>query len=54
MTLERIFNNHTSTTLEDIIQSIVNEKIDALISEYYDNSIVNSTDSSDLEGGEVA
>lgn len=54
MTLERIFNNQTSITLEDIIQSIVTEKIDALIAEYYDKGMVNSTDSSDSRGGKVA
>jgi SUMO ligase MMS21 Smc5/6 complex component len=49
MTLERIFNNTTSITLEDIFQSILNEKIDALINEFYDNNKVNFADSSKEE-----
>ncbi|WP_363550385.1 hypothetical protein [Caldifermentibacillus hisashii] len=54
MTIERIFNNQSTITLEDIIQSILNEKIDSLIREFYDNNKVNSTDSSDKKGEEVA
>jgi len=54
MTLERIFNNQSPITLEDIFQSILNEKIDALIKEFYDNTKVNSTDSSHEKGEDVA
>lgn len=53
MTPERIFNDQSPITLEDIYKSILNEKIDALIKEIYDNK-VNSTDSSDKKGEEVA
>jgi len=49
MIIERIFNNESSTNLEDIFQSILSEKIDALISEFYDNNKVNSTDSNEEE-----
>ncbi|WP_175618828.1 hypothetical protein [Virgibacillus halodenitrificans] len=49
MTLERIFNNKTTITLEDIFQSILNEKIDARIKEFYDYNKVNSADSSKEE-----
>lgn len=49
MNLERIFNNQSPITLEDIFQSIVNEKIDALIKEFYDYNMVNSADSSKEE-----
>ncbi|SLL31596.1 Uncharacterised protein [Mycobacteroides abscessus subsp. abscessus] len=54
MTIERIFNNQSPITLEDIFQSILNEKIDALIKEFYDNTKVNSTDSSNKKGEDVA
>lgn len=54
MKIERIFNKESSITLEDILQSILNEKIDSLIKEFYDNNKVNSTDSSDKKGEEVA
>ena len=54
MKIERIFNEESSITLEDILQSILNEKIDSLIKEFYDNNKVNSTDSSDKKGEEVA
>lgn len=54
MTLERIFNNQSPITLEDIFKSILNEKIDTLIKEFYDNTKVNSTDSSNEKGEDVA
>ncbi|MGG3716699.1 hypothetical protein [Heyndrickxia ginsengihumi] len=54
MTPERIFNDQSPITLEDIYKSILNEKIDALIKEFYDKNMVNSTDSSDEKGEEVA
>lgn len=54
MTPERIFNDQSPITLEEIYKSILNEKIDALIKEIYDNNKVNSTDSSDKKGEEVA
>ncbi|MEC2289823.1 hypothetical protein [Bacillus licheniformis] len=54
MTPERIFNDQSPITLEDIYKSILIEKIDALIKEIYDNNKVNSTDSSDKKGEEVA
>lgn len=54
MTIERIFNTKSPISLEDIFQSILNEKIDALIEEFYDSNKVNSTDSSDTKGEKVA
>ncbi|WP_175987056.1 hypothetical protein [Bacillus sp. Marseille-Q1617] len=54
MRIERIFNNQSPFTLEDIFQSILNEKIDALIKEFYDSNKVNSTDSSNKKEEEVA
>lgn len=47
MKIERIFNNQSSVTFKDIFQSIINEKIDTIVKEFYDNTNkVNSTDSS--------
>lgn len=47
MKIERIFNNQSSVTFKDIFQSIINEKIDTIVKEFYDNTDkVNSTDSS--------
>lgn len=54
MNIERIFNNQSKITLEDIFKSILNEKIDVLIKEIYDDNKVNSTDSSNKEGENVA
>lgn len=54
MKIERIFNNQSPVNLEDIFQSILNEKIDTIVKEFYANtSKVNSTDSS-RKGEEVA
>ena len=54
MKIERIFNNQSSVTFKDIFQSIINEKIDTIVKEFYDNTNkVNSTDSS-MKGEEVA
>ncbi|MCU9614347.1 MULTISPECIES: hypothetical protein [Bacillaceae] len=55
MKIERIFNNESPITLEDIFTSILNEKIDDLIKEFYDNNdIETSTDSPKEKGEEVA
>jgi hypothetical protein len=53
MKIERIFNSETSINLENILYSIINEKIDSLIAESYANDKVNSTVSSS-KGGNVA
>ncbi|MFN7251514.1 MAG: hypothetical protein ACK4M9_12070 [Anaerobacillus sp.] len=53
MKIERIFNSEPSITLENILKSIINEKIDSLIAESYANDKVNSTVSSS-KGGNVA
>lgn len=45
MNIERCFNNHTSLTLQQIIQSLIEEKIDTLIAEYYYQDKVNTTTS---------
>lgn len=49
ITIERIYNTQSTITLKDIYQSILNEKVDALISASYDNDKVNFTDSSIIE-----
>jgi len=49
MKIERIFNNESPITLESILKSILNEKVDTLISQTYANSKVNSTASSKKE-----
>ncbi|WP_197023489.1 hypothetical protein [Heyndrickxia ginsengihumi] len=54
MTPKIIYDNESPITLEDIFKSIMNEKIDALIKEIYDNNKVNSTDSSNEIGEDVA
>lgn len=41
MNIERIFNEQTNVTIHDIIQSLVEEKIDLLIKEYYHQDKVN-------------
>jgi hypothetical protein len=50
MTPEIIFNNKTSITFEDIFHSILDEKIDTIIQEFYDNTKVNSSYSSEIKG----
>lgn len=42
MQIERKYNNETTLTLDDILMSLVDEKIDSLILEYYDNARVNT------------
>jgi len=49
MKVESIFNEESSTTIQEIIQSIINEKIDTLIKGYYDQFKVN-TATSHVEG----
>jgi hypothetical protein len=53
MKIERVFNENTSLTIQDIIQSLINEKIDILVSDYYHQIKVN-TSTSQKEGIEVA
>lgn len=50
MKIERIFNYESTVTLENILKSILNEKVDTLIAEIYDKSKVNSTDSLTIGG----
>lgn len=50
MTPEIIFNNKTSITFENIFHSILDEKIDTIIQEFYDNTMVNSSYSSETKG----
>lgn len=45
MNIERYFNNQTNLTLQEIIQSLLEEKIDTLIDEYYYQDKVNTTTS---------
>ncbi|MGG2093984.1 hypothetical protein AB1283_15155 [Bacillus sp. S13(2024)] len=49
MKVERIFNEDTNVTIRDIIQSLINEKIDTLISNYYHQNKVNTAASSEKE-----
>lgn len=53
MNIERFFNEQSSMEIEELIQSIIEEKIDALISEYYDQYKVNTT-TSHVEGMTVS
>lgn len=53
MKVERIFNNEAPITLENLLESILREKIDSLVSNSYDNSMVNST-TSHTKGEDVA
>lgn len=54
MTPKIIYDNESPITLGDIFKSIMNEKVDALIKEIYDNNKVSSTDSSNEKGEDVA
>ncbi|MCM3786212.1 hypothetical protein M3231_24970 [Neobacillus mesonae] len=42
MTIERFFNNECDLTLEDILLSLVDDRIDTLVKQYYDNDRVNT------------
>ena len=53
MKIERIFNDKSTITLESILISILNEKVDSLIAQTYSENKVNSTDSS-TKGEDVA
>lgn len=45
MNIERCFDTHTRLTLQQILQSLIEEKIDSLITEYYYQDKVNTTTS---------
>lgn len=47
MKVERIFNNEYKLSFEDIIQTLIDEKIDNLIGSYYDRTQVNTVTSYD-------
>jgi ferritin-like protein len=53
MIIERFFNEDTNVTIQDIIQSLIEEKIDSLIEEYYYQDKVNTT-TSHVEGKKVS
>ncbi|MBV7508897.1 hypothetical protein KW850_27220 [Bacillus sp. sid0103] len=45
MEIERIFNENTNITFQDIINSLINEKIDRIVNIYYSQDKVNTTTS---------
>lgn len=53
MEIKRVFNESTNTTIQDIIQSLIDAKIDTLIDEYYYQDKVNTT-TSHAEGKNVS
>ncbi|MFJ5622949.1 hypothetical protein ACIQD3_09460 [Peribacillus loiseleuriae] len=53
MEIERVFNEQSNTTFEDIFKIIIEEKIDALVSEHYYQSKVN-TATSHVEGKKIS
>jgi hypothetical protein len=53
MEIERIFNENTNITFHNVLNSLINEKIDSLISIYYAQDKVNTT-TSHVERKEVS
>ncbi|WP_286230565.1 hypothetical protein [Neobacillus mesonae] len=53
MNIERVFNEQTNITIHEIIRSIVKEKIDSLIYDYYHQDKVNIA-TSHVEGKKVS
>ncbi|MDD9149747.1 hypothetical protein OYT88_14425 [Sporolactobacillus sp. CQH2019] len=53
MTVERIFDSDSDVTANEILNSIIEDKIDTIVRATYSRAKVNSTDSSN-SGGEVA
>ncbi|WP_158560405.1 hypothetical protein [Paenibacillus contaminans] len=47
MQVERISNNDNKLSFEDIIQTLIDEKVDSLIGSYYDRTQVNMVTSHD-------
>ncbi len=47
MQVERIFNNENKLSFEDIIQTLIDERVDSLIRSYYDRNQVNTVTSHD-------
>lgn len=52
MTPKFFYDNESTITLNQIIKSVIFEKVDTLIKQNYDSGKVNSTDSSDKSKGE--
>lgn len=53
MKVERIFNLNSNITIQELLQSVINEKIDTLINDYYHQIKVN-TATSRVEGKKVS
>ncbi|HDR7656212.1 MULTISPECIES: hypothetical protein [Bacillus] len=53
MNIERVFNTKNEIKMEDIINSIINDKIDKIIENHYAFNKVNSTTST-KKGSDVA
>lgn len=53
MDIKRVFNESTNTTIQDIIHSLIDAKIDTLIDEYYHQDKVN-TATSHAEGKNIS
>ncbi|WFA83413.1 MULTISPECIES: hypothetical protein [Paenibacillus] len=47
MQVERIFNIEHKMSFEDIMQTLIDEKVDSLIRSYYDHNQVNTVTSHD-------
>ncbi|MEK4264160.1 hypothetical protein [Paenibacillus sp. FSL L8-0499] len=45
MQVERIFNKESMLSIEDIMLSIIDEKVDSIIQDYYHNNQVNTSTS---------
>lgn len=53
MKIERVFNPEDKLSIQDILQSIIQEEIDKLVNEHYDRCKVN-TATSQPKGDDVA
>lgn len=51
--IERVFNESSNLTIEQAIQSLVEEKIDSLLEDYYHQGKVN-TATSHVEGKKIS
>lgn len=45
MKVERVFNNNSNITFEDIILSLIDKEVDRLIDDYYHQNKVNTATS---------
>ncbi|MFD2618376.1 hypothetical protein [Terrilactibacillus laevilacticus] len=53
MTVERIFDNNSGISADELLNALIEDKIDTIVGAAYSKCTVNSTDSS-KSGGEVA